>query len=241
MIVPPADATSALIQTVSDSALVPWTPRYLSWSFGRGHDLVPRHRRRRRVEARRLRHGLAVPEQLRVRPERDGDQLVVPRAPRPGRRRRRSASPAARRRPGTGARNPGSAISGMNGGSRLMMSIDESLAASRRASCSRWALASRGRTDVSIAYSPFAASVHCLAMLGLAAVVRVDVPGEDGGPGPGSCAGCQRSDEPHPQHEGERPCASSHGAPPNRGVDASRSRATPVRPMRATGGGFLAR
>ena len=33
MIWPPADATSALIHTVSDSALVPWTARYLSWSL----------------------------------------------------------------------------------------------------------------------------------------------------------------------------------------------------------------
>ncbi len=49
---------------------------------------------------------------------------------------------------GMGARNPGSASSGMNGGSRLMRSIEASFAASRRASCSRWAPASRGSTDV---------------------------------------------------------------------------------------------
>ena len=51
---------------------------------------------------------------------------------------------------GTGARKPGTANSGMNGGSRLMMSIEESCAARRRASCSRWLDASRGSSEVSM-------------------------------------------------------------------------------------------
>lgn len=49
---------------------------------------------------------------------------------------------------GTGARKPGSASSGTNGGSRLMMSIEVSPAASRRVSCSRWAEASLGSIEV---------------------------------------------------------------------------------------------
>ena len=49
-----------------------------------------------------------------------------------------------------GRRNPASANSGMNGGSRLMRSIDASLAARRRTSCSRCDVASLGRTDVSM-------------------------------------------------------------------------------------------
>ena len=143
---PPADATSALIQTVSDSAFVPCTPRYLSCVLGRVHDLLPGHGRLRRVEARLLGDRLAVPEQLRVGPERDRDELVLPRRPVERTLRRRSWSPCRRRPAGPVRGSPGSASSGMNGGSRLMMSIDESLAARRRASCSRWALASRGRS-----------------------------------------------------------------------------------------------
>jgi hypothetical protein len=49
---------------------------------------------------------------------------------------------------GTSARKSASANSGMNGGSRLMMSIESSFAARRRASCSRCAAASRGRSEV---------------------------------------------------------------------------------------------
>ncbi len=45
-----------------------------------------------------------------------------------------------------GRRNPASANSGTNTGSRLMMSIELSLAASRRTSCSRWPSASLGST-----------------------------------------------------------------------------------------------
>ncbi len=65
---------------------------------------------------------------------------------------------------GTGARNPGSASSGMNGGSRLMMSSERSLAARRRASCSRCEAASRGSSEVSMRYAPSAASVQDAAI-----------------------------------------------------------------------------
>jgi hypothetical protein len=61
---------------------------------------------------------------------------------------------------GIGARNSASANSGTNTGSRLIKSIDVSFAASRRSNCSRWSLALRGSTNVSILYRPRAASVQ---------------------------------------------------------------------------------
>src|SRR3954452_6077880 len=51
----------------------------------------------------------------------------------------------------------------MNGGSRLIKSMDESLAASRRTSCSRCDVASLGNTDVLILYAPFEAAEHLAA------------------------------------------------------------------------------
>ena len=47
-----------------------------------------------------------------------------------------------------GRRKPASANSGMNGGSRLIRSMELSSAARRRTSCSRWPVASLGRTEV---------------------------------------------------------------------------------------------
>ena len=61
------------------------------------------------------------------------------------------------------ARKPGSASSGTKGGSRLMMSMDVSPAARRRASCSRCDEASRGSREVWILYLPPDASEHCWA------------------------------------------------------------------------------
>src|SRR3954470_2225350 len=51
----------------------------------------------------------------------------------------------------------------MNGGSRLIKSMDESFAASRRTSCSRWDVASLGSTDVLILNAPFDAAEHLAA------------------------------------------------------------------------------
>src|SRR3954454_14008880 len=51
----------------------------------------------------------------------------------------------------------------MNGGSRLIKSMDESFAASRRTNCSRWAVASLGNTDVLILNAPFDAAEHLAA------------------------------------------------------------------------------
>ena len=74
-----------------------------------------------------------------------------------------------------------------------------------------------------------------LGDLGLAAVVRVDVPGEHRCSGPGPCACCQRSDEPHPH---TRASARERRRTEHLRTEASTPhtpRATPVRPMRATG------
>ena len=49
-----------------------------------------------------------------------------------------------------GRRKSASANSGTNTGSRLMRSIELSLAASRRTSCSRWLSASLGSTEISM-------------------------------------------------------------------------------------------
>ena len=107
-------------------------------------DLVPRHRVGLGIEPGLLGDRLAVPEQLRVGPERGGDQLVVPgRRRRPAPSRTSSVSAAASSSE-NGRRNPASANSGTNTGSRLIRSIELSLAASRRTSCSRWLSASPG-------------------------------------------------------------------------------------------------
>ena len=143
---------------------VPWTATCLSWSLAAVDHLVPGHRRRRRVEPRRL-----------------GDRLACTRAaacwPRTG--RRRACRPTCRRRwrpattsvgdplgdvLGDGRQEAGLANSAMNAGSRLIMSIEESSAARRRMSCSRCGVASRGSSAVSIVYAPSAASAHRLAI-----------------------------------------------------------------------------
>ena len=60
------------------------------------------------------------------------------------------------------------------------MAIDRSLAASRRTSCSRCPEASLGRVDTVMRYRPPARGRAGGGQLGLPAVVRVDVPPEDG-------------------------------------------------------------
>ena len=61
-----------------------------------------------------------------------------------------------------GRRKPASANSATNGGSRLMMAIERSLAASRRTSCSRCPEASLGRVDTVMRYRPPDAAVQGL-------------------------------------------------------------------------------
>src|SRR5687768_14374227 len=81
---------------------------------------------------------------------------------------RPAASPAEK-----GRRNPASANSATNGGSRLMRAIDRSSAANRRTSCSRWPEASLGRVDTLMRYRPpdavlqAAASSACPPLSGL--------------------------------------------------------------------------
>src|SRR5438132_11994080 len=62
-----------------------------------------------------------------------------------------------------GRRNPASANSATNGGSRLMTAIERSLAASRRTSCSRCPDASLGSVDTVIRYRPPDAAVQAAA------------------------------------------------------------------------------
>src|SRR3954453_16026982 len=86
---------------------------------------------------------------------------------------------------GTGARKPACANSGIYGGSRLMMSIDESPAARRRTSCSRWEGESRGSWAVARVKRPPAAPVHplgisaCPPEWGLMYQVRVGGPPDE--------------------------------------------------------------
>ena len=94
---------------------------------------------------------------------------------------------------GTGARKPAWANSGMNGGSRLMMSIDESEAARRRTSCSRCAGESRGSTDVSIVYFPAAALVQRLAISAWPPASGLMYQVSVGGPPDSASAGGQRA------------------------------------------------
>ena len=60
------------------------------------------------------------------------------------------------------------------------MSIEESFAARRRTSCSRWAADSRGSGEISIVYAPPDASVQRSAISAWPPRVRVDVPGQRG-------------------------------------------------------------
>ncbi len=63
----------------------------------------------------------------------------------------------------TDLRNHSNWVFAQKGGSRLIRSIDASLAAKRRTSCSRWASASFGRTCVVMRYAPPDSSLHCCA------------------------------------------------------------------------------
>src|SRR3954453_23612119 len=84
--------------------------------------------------------------------------------------------------PSKGRRKPAAANSGTNTGSRLIRSIEASLAASRRTSCSRWGGASLGRVGVLIRFAPFDAAEHLAAssawppLSGLMYQFRVAVP-----------------------------------------------------------------
>src|SRR3954466_6045079 len=70
----------------------------------------------------------------------------------------------------------------MNGGSRLIRSIELSFAASRRTSCSRWDVASFGSTEVLMRKAPFDAAEHlaansdCPPLSGLMYQFRVGIP-----------------------------------------------------------------
>ena len=83
---------------------------------------------------------------------------------------------------GTVSRKPASANSAMKTGSRLIKSIEESLAESRVTSCWRCRLASFGRIDVLILYFPPDAAVHssasvfCDPLSGLVYQVSVGTP-----------------------------------------------------------------
>src|SRR5690349_21826155 len=127
-ICPPPDATSALIHTVSDSALVPWTPRYLSWSLAAvmiwSHVTGPAAGSSPAAFATDLRYQSSCVFAQNGTDTSLSSHVAPARAPATTFSLTRCATSS-----GTGARNPGSAISGMNGGSRLMMSIEESLAA----------------------------------------------------------------------------------------------------------------
>ena len=70
------------------------------------------------------------------------------------------------------------ANSATNGGSRLIRSIERSSAARRRTSCSRCWSASLGRIWISTLYGAVRRVAHFSASVRLAAVVRVDVPGQ---------------------------------------------------------------
>src|SRR5690606_20249902 len=123
---PPADVTSALIQTVSDSALVPWTPRYfscsaaasMSWSQVTGSSGSSPAASATDVRYQRswvlAQNGTVTSSSFHVAPS---------SAPSTTSSLTWSATSA-----GIGARKPGSASSGTNGGSRLIRSIDRSRA-----------------------------------------------------------------------------------------------------------------
>ena len=80
MMCPPADSISAFSHTVRDSDRMPWAPMSFFCGLRRLDDLVPGDRLRH-VQPGRLGDRLAVPEQLGVGPERDRDELAVPRRP----------------------------------------------------------------------------------------------------------------------------------------------------------------
>ncbi|CPU63926.1 Uncharacterised protein [Mycobacteroides abscessus] len=162
MMWPPAPSTSALIHTVSDSALAPWTARSLSWSWAAcmicshvtGCDMSSPAASATDLRYQRscvfAQNGMATSSSFHV------EASIAPCTT--------SCVVACATSSGTGARKSASANSAMNTGSRLMMSIDESFAARRRASCSRCDAASRGSSSVVMRYAPPAASVQAAAM-----------------------------------------------------------------------------
>src|SRR3954465_3851093 len=158
MMWPPADSMRALSHTVSDSERIPCAPISLScdwaalmtWSHVTGWVMS-----RPAAWATDLRYqsswvlaqnGTATSLPFQVEPS-------MADCTTPSDTRWATSS-------GTGARNPACANSGMYGGSRLMMSIESSLAASRRTSCSRWEGESRGSWETSIVYRPPAGAPH---------------------------------------------------------------------------------
>ncbi len=146
MTFPPAEAIIALTHTVMDSARWPWTPIAVPWALAAAmtcSHVTGLVMSRPAAWAT----ALAVPEQLRVGPERRRDELVLPGGTLHG-PVDDAVDHCCCRSAGTFARNPASDVSGTNTGSRLMRSIEESLPARRRMSCSRWAAASLGRIDV---------------------------------------------------------------------------------------------
>src|SRR3712207_3889706 len=158
MMEPPADSTSALSHTVRDSARRPWALRSFccswaavtSWSQVTGWVMSSPA-----ASATDLRYQsswvLAQNGMATSSPSHVAESIELCTTP--------SVTRSARS-PGTGARKPACANSGMYGGSRLIRSIEVSLAASRRTSCSRWAEDSRGSCEVSMVYAPFEASLH---------------------------------------------------------------------------------
>ena len=175
----PPPSMSALSHTVMDSARAPWTARSLSWlraasiswSHVTGWDMSSPA-----ASATDLRYQSSCVLAQNGTVTSSSFQLAAASAP-----SRALSFAYACISSGTGARKPGSASSGTNGGSRDMMSIDVSPAARRRVSCSRWEAASVGSMDVSTLYRPFAASVHWAAIFacppssGLVYQVRVGV------------------------------------------------------------------
>ena len=157
---PPAEAIRAFTQTVRDSASAPWTPSCRS--FSSATSMIWSHvtgslmsRPASSTTDSRYQSSWVFAQNGTVTSS--SFQLAESTAPCTMPSVSCSSS-------GTGARKPGSASSGMKGGSRLMMSRERSLAASRRASCSRCDAASRGSSVVSMRYAPSAASVQEAAM-----------------------------------------------------------------------------
>ena len=194
MMWPPADSMRALNHTVSDSARRPCALSELLLVLRRLDQLVPGDRLGH-VQPRGLGDRLAVPEQLGVGPERDRDELVVPGRRLEGARDDALADLARRRRraPARGSR-PGRAR-GRTATSRLMRSIESSLAASRRTSCSRCASAVAGQQR-GLDRVRRRSRRRCTraAILAWPAAVGVDVPGQRRRPaGAAAAAGGERA------------------------------------------------
>jgi hypothetical protein len=132
---PPAEATRAFTHTVIDSADVPCTPRYLSCSRAASmicSQVTGSSMFRPAASATDSRYQSSCVLAQNGTETSSSFHMAPSRGP-----ARTSWVVASSTSPGTGDRKPGSASSGMKGGSRLMMSIERSPAARRRASCSR--------------------------------------------------------------------------------------------------------